>query len=116
WDAKTGKPIMDASGNQRRGATQYLRIKIENRGWTFAQNVAVCVTNITCMMAGAGTTTFEEEVFGLFLANSAQGRNTFNLAAGAHNFIDLVHTQESLFLFTKPSGKLACFACPGARR
>jgi C4-dicarboxylate-specific signal transduction histidine kinase len=25
-------------------------------------------------------------------------------------------TQESLFLFTKPSGKLACFACPAARR
>jgi hypothetical protein len=24
--------------------------------------------------------------------------------------------QESLFLFTKPSGKLACFACPAARR
>jgi hypothetical protein len=25
-------------------------------------------------------------------------------------------SQESLFLFTKPSGKLACFACPAARR
>jgi tetratricopeptide (TPR) repeat protein len=25
-------------------------------------------------------------------------------------------TQESQFLFTKPSGKLACFACPAARR
>jgi radical SAM superfamily enzyme YgiQ (UPF0313 family) len=24
--------------------------------------------------------------------------------------------QESQFLFTKPSGKLACFACPAARR
>jgi hypothetical protein len=24
--------------------------------------------------------------------------------------------QESLFLFTKPSGKLACFACPAARQ
>jgi hypothetical protein len=30
---------------------------------------------------------------------------------GNHN-----STQESLFLFTKPSGKLACFACPAARR
>jgi CheY-like chemotaxis protein len=28
----------------------------------------------------------------------------------------LLHTQESQFLFTKPSGKLACFACPAARR
>jgi hypothetical protein len=25
-------------------------------------------------------------------------------------------SQESLFLFTKPSGTLACFACPAARR
>jgi len=28
----------------------------------------------------------------------------------------LVPPQEFLFLFTKPSGKLACFACPAARR
>jgi nitroreductase len=28
----------------------------------------------------------------------------------------LSQAQESLFLFTKPSGKLACFACPAARR
>jgi hypothetical protein len=28
----------------------------------------------------------------------------------------LKNTQESQFLFTKPSGKLACFACPAARR
>jgi hypothetical protein len=29
---------------------------------------------------------------------------------------DPYKTQESQFLFTKPSGKLACFACPAARR
>jgi hypothetical protein len=31
-------------------------------------------------------------------------------------FQDMHLPQESLFLFTKPSGKLACFACPAARR
>ena len=33
---------------------------------------------------------------------------------GFYPFID--YSQESLFLSTKPSGKLACFACPAARR
>jgi hypothetical protein len=90
-DATTGNPIRDAGGNPRRGATQYLRIKIENRGKTFAQNVSVCVTEITCAVAGSGTTKFEEEVFDLYLANSAQQQSVFNLAAGAHRFVDLVH-------------------------
>jgi hypothetical protein len=30
--------------------------------------------------------------------------------------IAVIPTQESLFLFTKPSGNLACSACPDARR
>jgi hypothetical protein len=30
--------------------------------------------------------------------------------------VNLDNAQESQFLFTKPSGKLACFACPAARR
>jgi ATP-dependent phosphofructokinase / diphosphate-dependent phosphofructokinase len=36
--------------------------------------------------------------------------------ANPSNYALIVLTQESLFLFTKPSGKLACFACPAARR
>jgi hypothetical protein len=91
FDVATGTPIKDEKGNPRRGATQYLRIKIENRGMTFAQNVSVCVTEITCAVAGSGTTKFEEEVFDLYLANSAQTDCVFNLAAGAHRFVDLVH-------------------------
>jgi hypothetical protein len=44
----------------------------------------------------------------------------FEQAARSYREIDDLipenKTQESLFLFTKPSGKLACFACPAARR
>jgi hypothetical protein len=90
-DTRTGHPIRDASGNPLRGATQYLRIKIENQGRTFAQNVSISVTEITSAVAGSGTTKFEEEVFDLYLANSSQQRSVFNLPAGAHRFVDLVH-------------------------
>lgn len=101
FDQKSGKPILDQSGAHRQGATRYLRIKIENRGLTFAQNVSVYVTKLTCDAAGSGTTTFEEEVFDLSVANSALERKTFNLAAGAHQFIDLVHTED-----TNPGGHM----------
>src|SRR5271169_3037154 len=51
------------------------------------------------------------------MINSPPDGYTLQLV-GASNAISasLYKTQESLFLFTKPSGRLARFACPAARR
>jgi hypothetical protein len=91
-DKSTLTPLKNSLGNTRRGKFRYLRLKIENRGKTFAKNVSVCVTQITYRAAGTGEQTFEEEVFELGLAPTAGNRFVFNLAAGGHRFVDFVHT------------------------
>jgi len=37
---------------------RYLRLKVRNRGRSFARNVALCVTRISYTAVGAGTTDF----------------------------------------------------------
>jgi hypothetical protein len=74
-----------------KGQQRYLRLRIENRGSSFAKHVSVCVTRISYTAAGAGAASFAEEVFDLKLALTPD-RAVFNLAAGGHRFIDLVHT------------------------
>lgn len=113
-DMTTGAPLTDASGNPRRGKAHYLRVKIENRGNTFAQNVSLCVTGITCHAAGTGAKTFAEEVFDLSAAQMAGNTSVFNLASGGHRFVDFVHTslddQQRLALifdFGKATQRLA---------
>lgn len=39
-----GNPITDTQGNRRNVRQHYLRLKVTNRGKTFAKNVSVCVT------------------------------------------------------------------------
>jgi two-component sensor histidine kinase len=49
--------------------------------------------------------------------NGCAGRDSAPSVGNIHHLDDThLSTQESLFLFTKPSGNLACFACPDARR
>jgi hypothetical protein len=73
----------------------YLRLRIENRGLTFAKNVSVYVTRIEyAPQQGGAQNVFDEEVLSYGLAPT--GETVFNLAAGAHRYVDLVHTQESL--------------------
>jgi hypothetical protein len=92
-DKDKGTPRKDKLGNPRRGNFQYLRLKIEDRGKTFAKNASVCVTQITYEAAGTGKKSFAEEVFELSLAPTAGNRLVFNLAAGGHRFMDFVHTE-----------------------
>jgi hypothetical protein len=66
-------------------------LKIKNEGKSVATNVSVCVSEIVFTAAGTGSREFREEVFDLHLANT-RDRTVFNLAAGGHRFIDLVHT------------------------
>ena len=94
-DQTTLQPIKDQSGNALKGALQYLRLKVKNKGCTFAQNVSLCVTEVTYSVAGTGMKKFEEEVFPLYLANSVQATPVFNLAAGAHCFVDLVNAERA---------------------
>jgi hypothetical protein len=69
---------------------RYLRLRIRNRGVSSARNVNVCVTRISYSAPGAGDNEFAEEVFDLRLG--MRGDTVFNLAAGAHQFMDLVYT------------------------
>ena len=87
-----GNLLRDEHGNPRRGTVLYLRLKIENRGKTFAKNASVCVTKIKYEAAGTGKKSFEEEVFELKLAPTALNPFVFNIAASGHRFLDLVHT------------------------
>jgi hypothetical protein len=113
-DKETGVPIKNSNGNLRRGKMKYLRLKVENRGKTFAKNVSLCVTQITYKAAGRGESRFEEEVFELSLAPTAGNPYVFNLAAQGHRFMDLVHTSlddqnnlELVFDFGKGAHRLA---------
>jgi hypothetical protein len=113
-DKTTGNPLKNSLGNPRRGKAQYLRLKIENRGKTFAKNASVCVTQITYRAAGTGEKTFAEEVFELSLAPTAGDPMVFNLASGGHRFVDFVHTSlddenhlELVFDFGKGAHRLA---------
>jgi len=94
-DPKTYEPLKHpATGKQRQGKLVYLRLKLRNRGLTFARNVTIFVTNITYRAAGTGAKTFEEEVFELSLAQTAGDTLVFNLASRGHRFADLVHTAQ----------------------
>ena len=87
------KPLKDENGNIRIVQQRYLRLRIENTGRMLAQNTAVCVTEIIFRAGGAGVRTFAEEVFDLKLALT-RDRAIFNLPAGGHRLVDLVHTQQ----------------------
>jgi hypothetical protein len=65
--------IADSEGNRISGQTKYLRLKIKNRGKTFAKNVSLCVTQVTYKSGGVGEKTFPEEVFELRLAQTETG-------------------------------------------
>jgi hypothetical protein len=101
-------------GGQQNIQQRYLRLRIENVGRTFAKNTSVCVTRIDFTAAGTGTHTFSEEVNELRLSRSdAATPSTFNLAAGGHQFVDLVHTQQEqgkavvlIFDFFRAAGRL----------
>jgi hypothetical protein len=93
---------------------KYLRLKVENRGKTFAKKVSVCVTQIKYKAPGKGESTFAEEVFELSLAPTVGNPYVFNLAAQAHRFVDLVHTSSDdqnnldlVFDFGKGTQRLA---------
>jgi hypothetical protein len=74
--------IADSEGNRISGQTKYLRLKIKNRGKTFAKNVSLCVTHVTYKSGGVGEKTFPEEVFELRLAQTETVNPfVFNLTA-----------------------------------
>jgi hypothetical protein len=88
-----GNTINDEQGNPRTVQQKYLRLKIKNIGRTFAQNTSVFITEISYRAEGAQTRTFSEEVLELKLA-LAGDKSVFNLAAGGHRYVDVVHTQQ----------------------
>jgi hypothetical protein len=110
----SGEPLLDPARNPRRAKMHYLRLRIENRGNTFAKNISVCVTQISCRASGTGDKSFAEEVFELSVAQTAGNTLVFNLPSGGHRFIDFVHTSlddtnclELIFDFGKATHRLA---------
>jgi len=93
-DRRTGNKLTDSNGNPIVVKQVYLRLRIENRGKTFAKNTSVCVTQIDYHRQGAPRTAFAEEVLDLKLALTGD-RAVFNLASGGHRFVDLVYTYQA---------------------
>jgi hypothetical protein len=92
---------------------RYLRIKVRNSGRSTAQEVSLSVTRIKFDAPGMGTRTFEEEVLDLKLGLGPAARSVFRLAPGAHQYVDLAHTQllpsgvaEYLLDFVRTSARL----------
>jgi hypothetical protein len=74
----------------------YLRLSILNKGWTFAKNTSVCVTEIAYRPSGVGERwRFDEEVFDL-KTSLAGDRAVFNLASSGHRFVDLFHVEQPI--------------------
>lgn len=88
-----GDVVTGPDGKPLKVEQVYLRLKIKNRGRTFARNASVCVTDITYERDGTGQRLFSEEVLDPKLSLIGH-RALLNLASGAHRFVDLVHTEE----------------------
>lgn len=90
------KAVRDAQGKPRVIEQRYLRLKVINKGKTFAKSVSACVTRINYRdQRAGGQATFEAEVCDLKLALTVD-RVVFDLAAGGHRFVDLVHAQQEV--------------------
>ena len=80
----------------------YLRLKVTNRGRTFAKNVNVCITEIGFADDDSPSA---EEVLDLGVALMPDSRGIFNLASKGHRFVDLVYCDHHRLQFavqTKP--------------
>jgi endonuclease YncB( thermonuclease family) len=74
----------------------HLRLRIRNRGRTFARNVSVNITEIGFDSATTGEQAFDEEVLEPRMALTAD-RAIFNLASEGHRFVDIAHAVQASF-------------------
>ena len=79
-----------ASARQR-----WLKIRVENRGWTAAHEVNVSATEISFEARTAPVQIYAEEVLDFPLALGG-GRSTFDLAPGGHRFVAVFFAQDSV--------------------
>jgi hypothetical protein len=78
---------------------RYLRMKVRNAGRSTARDVSMWVTNLSFEAPGFGKTIFREDVLDLKVAMT-EDQTVFRLAAGAHQYIDLIHAQKGAGLAT----------------
>ena len=97
-----GKQVIDAAGRPVEIPSRYLRLKVSNKGRTTAQGIVVSVTNLRFWRETTGAEEFDEEVMDLPVARYT--RPTFELAPGAHRFLDVFsawrHNDEDDFSFS----------------
>src|SRR5208282_3509528 len=76
-------------------AQGYLRLKVRNTGRSTAKDVSLCVVSLSFPAVVRGAYRFGEEVLDLKVAMTTD-TVAFRLAAGAHQYIDLAHTDRRL--------------------
>jgi hypothetical protein len=76
------------------GKQRWLRIHVQNRGWTTAHQVNVSATEIVFYGKSGPTLFFGEEVLDLRLANVEPPRSIFDLAPGQHRFVDFFAVED----------------------
>lgn len=82
----------DQSGNVINGQQRVLRVFVENRGWTTAHNVNVSATELTFFPVSGSPSMLVDEVLEFHLALS--DRSMFDLAPGAHRWVDIAYADD----------------------
>jgi hypothetical protein len=72
---------------------RYVRLKVRNAGRSTAKDVSICVVKLRFEAPDEDPVDFEQEVLDLKVAMTPD-QITFRLAAGAHQYVDLWHTQK----------------------
>jgi len=83
------------AGNVTTATQRWLKIRVENRGWTAAHQVNVSAAEISFQSKGARAQLYTEEVLDFPLA-LGEGRTTFDLAPGAHRFVAVFLADQQL--------------------
>ena len=83
------------SGNVTNARQRWLKIRVENQGWTAAHEINVSAAEISFEARTAPVQIFAEEVLDFPLALGA-GRSTFDLAPSGHRFVAVFLAEEQL--------------------
>ncbi len=101
WDRRDGGCVVptplvrrDTYPPEKGGEARYLRLRIDNYGYTTARKVCVSIVKITRRIPGSGEDSFDEEVMDLtYPFGTPSGPVTSaDLPPKTHRFINLCHT------------------------
>jgi hypothetical protein len=98
WSRRAGGCLVDTeqvnlSTHEPTGKGRYLRLRIDNDGWSTARNVCVSIVKITRRIPGSGEDSFDEEVMDLTYPFGTPSGPIMraDLPPKTHRFINLCH-------------------------